>query len=105
MNNATLLSIIAISISGVALIWNIVWSIYREFFATPRLKVIFHVGAIYNVNGQQFFAAEGVIVDDSIRISDWKIQIIITNYGKMSLKIRELYAIRRGVYRLFFQTN
>ena len=101
MNGATLLSIIAIGMSAVALIWNIAWSIYREF-ATPRLKVIFHVGAIYNVNGQQFFAVEGVIVDDSIRISDWKIQIIITNYGRLSLKIRELYAIRKGVYRLFF---
>ena len=105
MNNATLLSIIAIGISSGALIWNIVWSLYREFSAIPRLKVIFHIGAIYNVNGQQFFIAEGAIADNSInaiKMSDWKIQIIITNYGRLSLKIRELYAIRRGVYRLFF---
>lgn len=105
MNNATLLSIIAIAISGLTLIWSILWSLHREF-ATPKLKVTFHVGAIYIVNGQHFFAAEGAIVDDgSINItktSGWKIQIIVTNYGKESLKMRELYAIRRGIYRVFY---
>ena len=104
MNNATLLSIVAIGISGLTLIWNILWSLHREF-ATPKFKVIFHVGAIYNVNGQLFFAAEGAIVDDSINVtktSDWKIQIIITNYGRDSLKMRELYAVRKGIYGVFF---
>ena len=103
MNNATLLSIIAIAISGLTLIWNILWSLHREF-ATPTFKVTFHVGAIYNVNGQLFFAAEGAIVDDSLNVtktSDWKIQIIIINYGRQSLKMRELYAIRRGICRVF----
>ena len=75
MNNATLLSIIAISISGSTLIWNILWSIHREF-ATSRLKVIFYVGAIYHINEQQFFVAEWAIADSSIntiKMSDWKI--------------------------------
>ena len=100
MNNATLLSIIAIGISGVALIWNIVWSIYREF-AKPRFKVTFYVGANYIVNQQQVFAEEGVIADAAVRTSDWEIRIIITNYGKDALKMRELYAIRKGIRRIF----
>ena len=82
MDNATLLSIIAISISGVTLIWNILWSLHREF-ATPRLKVIFHVGAICNVGGQYFFAAEGAIPGEVRRMSEWKIQIKITNYAEI----------------------
>ena len=103
MDNATLLSIIAIAVSGLTLIWNILWSLHREF-STPKFKVTFYVGAIYNVNGQLFFAAEGDIVDDSLKVtktSDWKIKIIITNFGRQSLKMRELYAIRRGIYKVF----
>ena len=103
MNNAILLSIVAISISGIALIWNIVWSIYREF-AKPKFKITFYVGANYTVNRQQFFAEAGVIADAATRISDWKIQIIITNYGKDILKMRELYAIRKGIPK-FFNSN
>ena len=103
MNNATLLSIIAIGISILALIWNIVWSIYREF-AKPKFKVTFHVGANHVVNGQRIFAAEGVIADTNKairRTSDWEIQIIVTNFGRDALKMRELYAIRKGIYRVF----
>ena len=60
MENATLLSIVAISISGLPLIWNILWSLHREF-ATPRLKVPFHAGAIYIINGKRFFREKGAI--------------------------------------------
>lgn len=100
MNNATLLSIIAIGISGLTLIWNILWSIHREF-ATPKFKVTFYVGAIYNVGGQRFFAEVGAIIDKAIRTSDWSIQIIISNHGRESLKIRHLYAVRTGIYKVF----
>lgn len=72
MNNATLLSIIAIGISSLALIWNIVWSVYREF-AKPKFKVTFYVGANYIVNHQQVFAAAGVIVGAATKTSDWEI--------------------------------
>ena len=103
MNNATLLSIIAIGISSLTLVWNILWSLHREF-ATPRLKVIFHVGAIYNVGGQYFFAAEGAITDAVSRMSDWEIQIKITNYGRDTLKVRDLFA-RRGIYKFFWSDD
>ena len=100
INNATLLSIIAIGISSLALIWNIVWSIYREF-AKPKFKVTFYVGANYIVNQQQVFAEAGVIADAATRTSDWEIQIIVTNFGRDALKMRELYAIRKGIPRIF----
>lgn len=100
IDNTALLSIIAIGISSLALIWNIVWSIYREF-ARPKFKVTFYVGANYIVNQQQFFAEPSVIVDAATKTSDWEIQIIITNYGKDVLKMRELYAIRKGISRIF----
>ena len=39
MNNATVLSIIAIGLSSLTLLWNILWSIHREF-ATPKFMVV-----------------------------------------------------------------
>ena len=100
MNNATVLSIIAIGLSSLTLLWNILWSIHREF-ATPKFKVSFFVGAIYVVNGQHFFADEDAIIGPANRTSDRQIRINITNYGRYALKMRELCSVKRGIYKVF----